>query len=345
MKRLFVLVVLLLAAAIAQAAERDVLVTPDGVVYSVETEAPGKGAKVAATNLLTLSVQSGEEASKFVIPESTSEGLHVQPALAYDSESETLFVLWMRRPNVFSSELLLASYKDGEWQPTIAIDQQPYLIRSGLRLGITRRVSQLQKDGSYEDVPKLLFHLLWWEQTGAGEEARYALLEIDHGKVTSSEIHSVAELSGEKSNPVRFDPTVPGAELLRHPAFLASKSGSTVEILSGDLATNALRRTTFKVSLDTRIRIPVGRTPKDVDGPRVQTLSAPSEVKGDWSGSVDVISSAHTDRLVFAKLNDEMVSYLSFDGKKWGSEQGIVTSAKLSAETAMNAVARMVDND
>src|SRR5258707_295444 len=125
MKRLPVTLAILLlsASAFAQVADRDVLVTPEGTVYTVEQQTPSESSGVAATSILELSIQNGSSEAKHVlVPESLSAGFHSDGTLAYDASSKTLFVLWTHMPNAMSSELLLASYREGKWQPAVSID-------------------------------------------------------------------------------------------------------------------------------------------------------------------------------------------------------------------------------
>ena len=114
MKRLLLSFALALvaAAAFGAAADRDVLVTPDGTVYTVEQGIPSSSSGVAASNILELSVQNGSEAAQYtLVPESVLAGYHFGGTLAYDADSKTLFVLWTHTKSGMSSELLLASYR------------------------------------------------------------------------------------------------------------------------------------------------------------------------------------------------------------------------------------------
>ena len=194
------------------------------------------------------------------IPGSLSAGFHSDGTLAYDASSKTLFVLWNHMPNGMSSELLLASYREGKWQPAVSIDYRGNSARANLRLGITRRVSQLQKDGTYADAPALILHALWWDSSGRGEEARYAMLPIENGALAESaiELHSLKEFvpaDGDTYNEVseKFN-----AEILRHPAIVSSPMESSVDIVFGDMAKNSFHLVTLHPIAEVRLHIPVG---------------------------------------------------------------------------------------
>lgn len=339
MKRLLVLCAALLSAtaASAEAADRDVLVTPGGVVYTVESMdifEPG----IPASRTLLVTVQNGDEKYTNLIPESTLAGRHTLPALAYDADTDTLFVLWMHMPNMMSSELLLGSYRHGAWQTATSLDNQPYRLRQNLHLGITRRVAQLQPDGSYQDASTLLLHVLWWEETGAGEEARYALVPIEKGHVTTPEIHSMSEFANRDSLVAPVDPAA-NLDVLTHPVFLDNGTANSIDVLFGDLKTQTFQRVPMKPVLDARVRIPVGKNPGGPIG-MANVLSTP-----EWSGPITVIGSPHNDRLVFARTAAGGVVYVTYSGGSWSSVRTIATDSKLTPDVAISALAKMLNAD
>lgn len=344
MKRLLAALALSLlsASAFAQTADRDVLVTPEGTVYTVEQQTPSESSGVAATNILQLSIQNGSaEPQRLIVPESLQAGFHSDAALAYDTASKTLFLVWSHMPNGMSSELLLASYRDGKWQRAISIDSQGYSNHLNLRLGITRRVSQLQKDGTYADAPALILHALWWESNGHGQEARYAMLPIEDGALSQDavEIHSLEEFvaKDETVNTVdeNFNP-----EILRHPAIVSSPMQSSVDIVFGDTDKKVIHRVTLQPIAQHRIHIPVGIGGGAPGGGKPLNLIAPASFTADWSGRITVIE--HGDRLIFANATDKALNYLTYSDGTWSDAKSITLSSKLTVETALAAVDKMV---
>lgn len=346
MKRLLVsfALVLFATAAFAQAADRDVLVTLDGTVYTVEQQVPSASSGIAATNFLELSIHNGSETQHMLVPESLSAGYHFGGALAYDADSKTLFVLWIHMPSGMSSELLLASYRDGKWQPAVSIDDQGYNARTNLRLGITRRVSQLQKDGSYADAPALLLHAVWWEETGHGEEARYAMLPIDNGALSPSaiEVHSLEEFVSTTNEPHNAVAANFNAEILRHPAIVSSPMQSTVDVVFGDTKTNTIHGVTLHPIADARVHIPVGIG--GGGGPGVgkppMALAAPPSFSSNWKGPITIIERG--DRLAFANAGDTSLNYITYANGTWSDVKSIGIDNKLSAEAALAALDKMV---
>lgn len=333
---------LLSTTAFAQARDRDVLVTPEATVYTIETQTPSSSAQIEASSVLSLSIQNATDTSRVIVPESASAGFHFGGALAYDADSKTLFVIWIHMPNAMSSEILLASYRAGKWQPAVSIDEHSFNLRSNLRLGITRRVSQLQKDGSYADVPALLLHALWWNETGSGEEARYAMMPIENGTLSQSsiEIHSLEEFvspGDDKYNDV--GPTF-NAEILRHPAIVSSPMQSTVDVVFGDTRKNTIHSVTLHPIADLRIHIPVGIGGGNPGGGGPHSLAAPANFASDWNGPISVL--ARGDRLVLANASEKALNYLTYSNGKWTDVKSIAIDSKFPAEAALAALDKMV---
>jgi hypothetical protein len=346
MKRLLVSLALAFSAtaAFAQAADRDVLVTLGGTVYTVDQGIPSSSSGVAATNILELAIQNGSEAPQYLlVPESVLAGRHFGSVLAYDADSKTLFVLWTHMPNATSSELLLASYHDGKWQPAVSIDNQTNRIRTNLRLGITRRVSQLQKDGTYADTPALLLHAVWWDETTDGGEARYAMLPIENGTLSKSsvEIHSLEDFVPTGTDSFNAVDQKFNAEILRHPAIVSSPMQSTVEVVFGDTKTNSIHGVTLHPTADMRIHIPGGFHGEVPGGGKPpMSLAAPPSFSANWKGPISVIDRG--DRLVFANSADTSLNYITYANGTWSDVKSIATDTKFPAEAALAAVDKMV---
>ena len=341
MKRLLVSFALVLSAAsaFAQVADRDVVVTPGGTVYTLEAQVPPAESAMEASQTLALTVRNGDDVSQLYVPESMSSGYHFGGALAYDSDSNTLFVIWTHSNDAYSSELLLASFHGGKWQPAVSIDNEPYRSRSNLRLGITRRVSQLQTDGTYADVPALLLHAVWWQDSGKSEEARYALLTIEKGALTSIEPHSLEDFVAASDDTYnKVDPAFNKA-LLRHPAIVSSPMQSSVDVIFGDTRTNTIHGVTLRPIADHRIHIPVGNTGGG-NGPKPRSLAAPPTFSADWKGSITVIERA--DRLVFANAGETSLSYITYANGAWTSVKSIAIDSRFPVEAALAAIDKML---
>ena len=103
MKRLLLAAVLALlpAALVADVADRDVLLTPDGTLYTIQSVANGD-----ANRYLALTTVQDNKSSVSIIPETKTAGANWRPALTYDAETKTLFAFWIYTSNGLSSDTL-----------------------------------------------------------------------------------------------------------------------------------------------------------------------------------------------------------------------------------------------
>lgn len=343
MKRFLLCATLVLAStsAFAQALDHDVLVTPDGTVFTVDNATPSSVTSIVATGILDMGIRNGSDVRHIVVPASTTTGYHSGATLAYDADSKTLFVLWIHMMDgMASSELLLAAYRDGKWQPPVAIDRQKYTTRTNLRLGITRRVSQLQEDGSYAEVPALLLHALWWDDAVKGEQARYAMLPIENGAVAQSsiEVHALEEFVPAGDDEFNAPKEDFNSEILRHPAIVTSPMQSTVGVVFGDTKKNTIHTVTLHPIAEVRIHIPVGVV--DPGRKPEPHIIAPLGFSADWKGAISVI--ARGDRLVFAHSDEKSLSYITYSHGAWTGVKSIAVDNKFPAEAALAAVDKMV---
>lgn len=344
MKRFLLPLLLLLVSSAVSAAtiDRDVLVTSAGTVYSIVSE--GVGDVEGATNSeLVLTSQSGSAITRSVVPESRNSGINFRPALAYDADSQTLLLVWLRMPNAMSSEILVATFQNGAWAPAVSIDSKPYLVRYNLSVGITRRVSQLQKDGTYADVPALLLHAAWWEQSGDGEAARYALISVEKGAIHSIELHDLREFIPAPADDATPDPNA-DRQLLRHVAVLDGPTASSVDVLFADSRTSNFHRITLKPVADARVRIPVGaKPPGDHDGPLIRFQVAQS-LPASWSGRTSTVTSHDGSTIVFCNTLGGRLAYLTYNTTtgSWSGVKQIALTDTVTADVAISALARML---
>jgi hypothetical protein len=333
MKRLLILFGLaVLPTALFAQADRDVLLTSAGTLYTAETEiVPGDS---QMRRQVTLTIQDGKQTTQTVAPDSLTSSFYAAPALAYDPESGTLFVFFLKMPNLTSSELLLATYHDNKWEPAISIDNKPFDIRSGLRIAVKRKVVQLQSDGTYAPVSALVVHAAWWEQTGGGESARYALVSINKGNVSSIELHDLTEFMASDAETFPVGPDF-NRELLKHPAILDGGSVDSVDVIFGDLRTNSFNRVTLRPVSEGRIHIPIGFRPGGGH------FGAPAAFSADWNGRISTISSG--GNLILCNAMKDTVSYLLYSNSVWSPIKTLPLTDKLTAEGAVSALTRMVN--
>lgn len=336
MKRLLTSLALLLLVAVSASAselrERDVLLTTDGIVYTVDAVHDASVKEGRSPYYLTMTVQDGEKRTSAVVPGSLAGGAHSHPALAYDADSRTLFLFWQETLyRGLSSRLLFASLHDGEWSDVTALDSVDWKLRRNLRIAVTRSIETAGENNQRTQVPQVVVHAVWWEETGYGEWARYAMLGIDNGIVTSTDFRYLVEFTGASID--RSAPLVNATpnEVLRHPAVFANSARDSVEVIFGDATTNSIHRLRVRPILDGRVRIPIG-----VRGPNMRTVdfSVTSEKR---------VAAVIDDESVALYTHDEKsLDYVVFRDGAWSKQRSVALSNDLNAATAIDALRRMV---
>jgi len=348
MKRLLLVIALVLLPAAVSAqtavADRDVLLTKGGTLYTVESELADIS-HPNTTQYLVLTVKTPQKVTRTIVPESTTEGLHRGPALVYDTDSDTLFVFWLRTPNGMSSELLVASYQNNKWRPAISIDDTPLTSRYNLRISMTHRVAQMQRDGSVVDVSMLIIHAVWWEMKGDSETARYAMLPVDQGHIIftdpNEQIHDLTDFAAIQ-NPGYEMPATFNPEILRHPALVDSAAVDSVDAIFGDVKTKSFNRTTLRpIISEGRLRIPVGISK---DAPRPTRFSPPGNFSSDWNGRVDALANGRvsSDRLVLYNVTESAVNYLVYSDGAWSTMTSLPLNEHLTVDATVTALSRMI---
>ncbi len=334
MKRLLLGFVLLLASTAALAQPREVLLTPDGTLYTVEVVSNESATGTVLS--LPVTIKQGKTVTTTVVPESLI-GVNIEPALAYDADSQTLFVFWLHQaPNSSANVLNLATYQNGKWQPAVAIDSRPGVIlqvRFNLRIGVTHRVSQEQTDGTFLDAPALLVHAVWWEYNSVeGEAARYSLIPISNGVAGFPESHALTEfVSPSASNDVS---STFNYDFLRHPSLVEGTAADSIDVVFGDIHANVLNRVTLKPIADARIHIPGG-----LHGGN--PIGVPKTFSNAWAGDVTTLD-GRDGRMVFVNTTPTSVSYLMYAKGQWAPLNTIAIDDKITVDAAMGAVAKML---
>jgi hypothetical protein len=335
-KRLVLALALLVVPVVvsAQSVDRDTLLTTKGTLFTVESVFADQAPEVTtrATQFLTLSIQTGDKQTQINVPASLEEGVHTSPALAYDSDSDTLFVFWERGVNNrLSIELVFCSYHDGVWSEPVAIDSANYERSRNLRIGVTRKVLSENRDGKVL-IPELTVHAAWWNEAGSGESARYAMLTIGDGGVVATSVFPLADFGNTsvELSAASGQATLNG-DVLRQPVILENPGRETVDIIYGDMRTNSLRKVTLQPVANGRLRVPVGR---------VERIGTPKFLT-EANGRVGAVSSGSS--LALYIKGKSALHYSLYTAGEWSDMHSINTNGKVTAEAAIDAVRRLVN--
>jgi len=334
MKKLLLALVVLLAAATAALGEPEMLLTPGGTLYTIESVKAEDHPEISspAARFLMFRMHQGDVVHEGVVPATMVSGTHTEPAIAYDSESKRLFVFWRYSRTLAESELLFSSLdENGEWSDPSGVDKAALRYRENFRIGITRKTEVLDEDGTRTIVPETNVHAIWWD-SGDYEAARYAMLTIQNGVVTSTFVSYLSELEspGTEMFPVGDDPA---PEILKTTAVIESPGRETVELVYGDLLSNSFHRIRLKPVLNVRIRIPVGVRESAIPSPKFNANSDEQAFSLPGNG----------DHFVVGAIGEESLRYMTFDGESWSEARSLRLGSNLTKSGAMTAIHRMVD--
>jgi hypothetical protein len=341
MKRALLILALLVAptALFAQSADRAMLLTPGGTLYSIESIVNAEASSsITSMRYLTLTIQNGQNIIKTNVPASTKGGNNWQPELAYDSESDALLVFWLRSQSsvLGTSELLFCTFQNGKWNAAASVDDVPYHFRYNLKVGVTRSVQMYDAEtGDTKQIPGLSVHVAWWDESAIGEVARYAMLTVEKGVVMDIYRRDLPDFVMNRAFLKYYQLDDAAREILRHPIVFESAAHDTVDVVFGDMITNSIHRLTLKPVLDSRVRIPIGIRDTSYPAPRHQVTS---------DTTLSAIATP-PDRLVFYYKLNGAVKYLMFEDGMWSREKSIAITNDVSAEAAVAALRRLVSGD
>ncbi|HEX8408299.1 MAG TPA: hypothetical protein VF883_05505 [Thermoanaerobaculia bacterium] len=220
------------------------LLTPDGVRYSVEMSADLPHVEIARAE--------GEERARLTVPSTQDATRESQAQLAYDSATDTLFVVWTRESDGVGEVRYATLSPAGHWSPARLVAAGSTMYR-GLQFVLTHDVN----DG----VDATLMHVAWWSINGNLLTPEYALFAFENGRLVSAEQENLDDLAGLANARTANDAELEiGSEL--HPPLALDRSGNSVDVAFGSPNSTTLTRVnvvTRKIGVDVRIWKPLGR--------------------------------------------------------------------------------------
>ncbi|HVR41681.1 MAG TPA: hypothetical protein VMU84_21470 [Thermoanaerobaculia bacterium] len=332
---LVVLFALLPFAAFAQQGG-EVLLTPSGTLFTLESERASDHPDVstASSKYFVLTVRDAESVTRTIVPGSTTKGVHTDGALAYDPVSKTLFVFWNHMTGPRESNLVFASRSEaGQWTSTKPFADTS-VSRSGLRVAITQKSAYKDDEGADRSIPEIVVHLAWWEDRGVGAElARYAMVTVFQGFVQDIKIHDLSEFIEKRD--VDAEGEIFPDEILRHPAIFESPSHDSIDVLFGEPAENKFHRVTIKPfipALDSRVRIPLGVRDRAIPTPTLQA---------DAKATLGAIGVAG-DRVALYVRDEKAVRYVAYRSNEWSEARSIPLDATVTTDVALEAIRNML---
>ncbi len=335
MKKLFLVATTLLLSLVAGAREVEPLLAPDGALFSIRTQLASEtpDVKSDAVQYLVLDARRDGEMTSAIIPATLTKGAHGSAAMAYDTDSKTLFVFWLHETGVMSSELVFASLDGtGAWSEPTTFGM-PYNSRENLRIAVTRKIHDTDQN---KLTSGLSVHAVWWEydsqHLNAGWSAQYALLAIENGRVEEVNFLDLSRFVDEEK-PAKTAAASESASVLRHPQLFTSPNHDSALVVFGHVATDRLYRARiFPVKGNGRLRVPTGRREGGAGAPRLQVNS--NSGMGSIYGDVDQIALYAAD--------ENQVRYVILRGNEWSEVRTISLDAQITAPAAIDAIRRLV---
>ena len=235
---------LMIAAALALPAfGATSLLTPDGVRYAIEPKPETPQVEIARAE--------GQKRARLVVPSTQDVNNEFDAQLAYDSATNSLFVVWSRE-GAAGSEIRYARLNEqGEWS-------SPRLMTAGS--GAYRGLQfVLTHPAGDEDVT--LLHAAWWSLNGASTQAEYGLFAFERGRFISGTVQDLESLAAVQYDVEATEYEDTGNPL--HPALALERNGDSVDVIFGSTTSTAVTRfnvTSRKIAPNVRIWKPVGRT-------------------------------------------------------------------------------------
>lgn len=235
---------LMIAAALAMPAlGATSLLTENGVRYAIEPNPETPQVEIARAE--------GPQRARLVVPSTQDVATEFDAQIAWDSATDSLFVVWSRE-GAAGSEIRYARVNEqGQWS-------SPRLIAAGS--GAYRGLQFVLTHPAGDDGVTLL-HAGWWSLNGASSHAEYALLAFENGRFLSGTVQDLEALAAVRYDVEASEYEETGNPL--HPALALERNGDSVDVIFGSTTSTAVTRfnvSARKVAPNVRIWKPVGRT-------------------------------------------------------------------------------------
>ncbi|HYH08022.1 MAG TPA: hypothetical protein VEK11_13275 [Thermoanaerobaculia bacterium] len=329
----------LLALPLFAAQPREALLTHDGKFFTIESRVTNDDGASVSGHLLLRS-QQGTDVATEIVPGTLDGASHREPAIAYDAETRTLFVFWLRHESLFSNELMFACRDaNGTWSPARTFGDR-FDYRENLRIAVTRRVADT--NGKLLPAAAISVHLSWWEddsdgEPGADEYVAYAMFVIENGTIVGEPQYvKLNQFVKKDDGETEQSDEIVDLTVLKQPHLFASSEQDSVLVVFGDVLSKRIHQVRIRPSVppvaNGRLRVPVGRNEGSVGTPRF-SKSANGRIEGIYGGS---------DRMAFFSRDNDRLAYVLLKGTTWSEMRSIALDNEVTGSAAVDALRRLV---
>jgi hypothetical protein len=175
-------------------------------------------------------VKSGSATQRLLVPFTREAEPESSPALIYEDNSSTLFLVWESRLNLIHSVLMLASFDGERWSNPIQITGNPFSSKSSPQLAVTRDTYSIaHADGTVETRRRTFLHMMWEEEAGSGEfELLYTPVILEEGRYLGwNPIYRLNDMVADGDSGSSF---APSSALLQTPTLQSGRDPRTVVV-------------------------------------------------------------------------------------------------------------------
>jgi hypothetical protein len=221
-------------------------------------------------------IQPGAAPQRLLVPYSTGGDVETSPAVLFEEDSNTLFVVWASRINDISSVLMLASFDGTHWGPSIQITGNPFSSKSSPQLAINRDTF-LGSDGSGNTITRrrTIINVIWEEPNRAGNaDVLYTPVILEEGTYLGwAPVYNLNDLVGREPSGSSF---APADSLVQSPVLQSGRDARTLVVGFASAETRALSTVEIDVLPEELSQLAEGARAHIIDVGR--SLSYPSDL-------------------------------------------------------------------
>lgn len=183
-------------------------------------------------------LRPSEPPQMLAVPESEVMRPDASCFVLYEEVSGAVFVVWEGRTGSHPM-IKLASYREGTWSDVLQISDSAWTWKGSPRLAITRDSFELVDEvGATRLIQRTLLHVVWWENTAAGDRILYRPLVLLDGRFQGlGPVYVLNDLvDGTHGAAVE----APSESLTHHPSLQVAGDGRNLIVTFADEATRKL---------------------------------------------------------------------------------------------------------
>ncbi len=185
-------------------------------------------------------IQVGAPSQRLLVPYTTGADVETSPAVLYEDDSNSLFVVWSNQINSLNSALMLASFDGTNWGVPIQITGNPFSSKTSPQLAITHdSFSLTDVNGNPATRHRTIIHVVWEEQNSkGGADVLYTPVILEEGAYLGwAPVYNLNDLVGRTSSGSSFTPP---DSLFQSPVLQRGRDARTLVVGFASAETRAI---------------------------------------------------------------------------------------------------------